>query len=80
MSKQSEALDRIYDWVDDLLLAGKFEEVNKKLGSLHLARLAPVLLVGWLTASLPAKSKLPNRQRIYEYLKRQGIDVKGLEQ
>lgn len=56
-----EALDVLYREVDGLLRAGAFDECDAALGSFQTSRLDVTLLVGLLTASLPAKDVLPHR-------------------
>jgi hypothetical protein len=55
------ALDLIYDKIDDLFLAGQFEEVDSLLGKIDIRGSSVDILLGFLTATLPAKSRLPSR-------------------
>jgi hypothetical protein len=55
------ALDLLYDQIDARLKAGKFEDTDKLLQKLNVAKLSIDLLLGVLTASLPARYKLPSR-------------------
>ncbi len=60
------ALDLLYDQIDAKLKAGKFEETDKFLQSLSAVTLSLDLLLGILTASLPARYKLPSRASFFK--------------
>ena len=55
------ALDAVLKTFDDLFLAGKFDEANSFLMEIDVNRLSVSLMVGILTATLPAKTQLPSR-------------------
>lgn len=55
------AIDLLFDRIDDLLLAGRMQECDKILRAVELGRLESNLLVGLLTATLPAAHSLPYR-------------------
>lgn len=57
-----QRLDKLYDEVDLLMREGKFEELNLLIKRLIVKDLETDILLGYLTATLPAKSKLPFRQ------------------
>jgi hypothetical protein len=59
------ALDIIYDQVDEMLLAGKFDDVDHLLGGIDVGMLSVDLLIGILTATLPARQRLANRPLFY---------------
>ena len=75
-------LDEIYDLIDDLFHVGEFERVNSILQDLDLKNTETDLLIGYLTATLPAKNKLPYRETFYrkveKLLKERGDYEDGL--
>lgn len=76
------ALDVLYDRVDDLLKAKEFSTMDVFLRQANIDSLSVDILLGLLTASLPAKSKLPSRSRFYaeveSSIKRRGEWENGL--
>lgn len=60
-SQTDTALDIIFDQVDEMLLAGEFDRVNQLLIDTTTDEFSVELLLGILTATLPAKDRLPNR-------------------
>lgn len=72
LDKQGQAfaaLDLIYDSVDENLRMGKFQQLDSILAQEQIADLSVDLLLGILTATLPARSQLPSRQKIFEKIK-----------
>lgn len=59
-----EELDVLFDEVDDLLLDGQFETVNKMLVGVKDRDVD--WIIGMLTLTLPAKSELSNRRSFFE--------------
>ena len=59
------ALDALYDRVDDLLKTGEFEALNDMLQDARVGSLSTDVLLGVLTATLPARSKLPARAKFF---------------
>ncbi len=59
------ALDLIYDQVDEMLKAGKFDQVNQLLSTVEANSLSLDLLLGLLTVTLPARCRLPARSRLF---------------
>lgn len=59
-------LDVIYFSVDELCHAGEFEKLDKMIGMVSVNDQSEDQLLAWLTATLPAKSKLPNRAAFYD--------------
>ena len=55
------ALDRIHALADEAMAAGRFGILDKFLKELPIAATPTDCLLGWLTATLPAKSNLPSR-------------------
>lgn len=61
-------LDDIFECVDHLMLEGAFWRVNNLL-RLRLSKVESIptdVLIGWLTATLPAKSKLSMRLAFFK--------------
>jgi len=56
--KLDAALDFVFDFVDELLLAGRFREVNRFLRGVPVEKLDPAILVGFLTITGPARMTL----------------------
>ena len=57
-----ETLDQLYDLIDEKFTAGHFEEVNRFLNNVRVKDIHTDILMGILTATLPAKNKLPARE------------------
>ncbi len=66
LGNHDAALDILYDKIDGLLRSERFDEVDQLLSNIDVDDLSPDLLLGILTASLPAKSKLPSRTVFFE--------------
>lgn len=56
-----EKLDEIFNRVDDLLLDGKFDEVDKELRGLNPDTLDTTSSLGYLTITFAAKRRLKAR-------------------
>lgn len=56
-----DALDLIFERVDDALLAGEFDRVDAVLDAVKLDKLDSALVVGFLSVTRAAKSKLARR-------------------
>lgn len=50
----ADALDAIYDTIDEALLAGRFSDVDSQLAALDVDALSIDVLLGWLTISYAA--------------------------
>ena len=59
------ALDVLYDRVDDLLKAKQFALVDDLLRQANVTSLSTDMLLGFLTVTLPAKSKLAARDKFF---------------
>lgn len=59
--KLDAALDLVFDHVDELLLAGRFPEVNRFLCGVPVEKLDPAILIGSLTITGPARTALDAR-------------------
>lgn len=64
------ALDLLYDNVDELLRGGRFAELGRLLDAVQTAEYSADLLLGLLTATLPARSRLPARAAFFERVQR----------
>jgi hypothetical protein len=80
--KTTESLDVIFDFIDDLLLASKFEECDSALAKLPVGRLSNAQMVTLLTATAPAKDRLPARSTLFANCKNEiharGADAENL--
>ena len=59
------AMDVMYESIDALLCAGRFDEVDQALKGVDLDRLSKQLQVGLLTITFAARSRLPSRVALY---------------
>lgn len=70
------ALDLIYDSVDEMMRSGDFNKLDALLTRLQLSELSTDLLIGLLTATLPARGRLATRKsffcRVEEILRQRG--------
>jgi hypothetical protein len=78
------ALDMIYDAIDNAFSSGEFEQVNQFLDSVLVPTITTDILLGILTATLSAKSKLANRPAFFtkvqaEFIARGETDPKLLQ-
>ena len=64
------ALDLLYDAIDECLTAGRFSELASCLRGIQPASLSLDLLLGILTVTLPAKSRLPTREAFKDKVER----------
>ncbi len=58
-----DALDLLYEVIDDLLVSGSFGACERMLGKMDLNRMNADTLVGVLSITLPAKNLLAARER-----------------
>jgi hypothetical protein len=63
-------LDHIYDTVDQQFISEKFAEVDRVLEALVVENTSTDELIAFLTATLPAKSKLKKRAEFCERVKK----------
>ena len=59
---KDKEIDEIYDKIDELLKDSNFFTVNEFLGGINITILNIDYILTILTATLAAKSKLPNRE------------------
>ncbi len=80
--RKEESLDVIFDTIDEMLLASKFDECDLALSKIPVNNLSNAQLLTILTATLAAKEHLSNRRslvdRVKKQLARRGADVTGL--
>lgn len=58
-------LDHIYDLVDTLMKTGQFSALDKLLNRVDVESASADILLGYLTATLPAKRSLPSRSSFF---------------
>lgn len=59
------ALDLLYDSIDELLKTGKFNEVDEILSQMDVSEYSADILLGVLTATLPARDELKSRPQFF---------------
>ncbi len=64
-SKLMRDLYVIYDAVEEMLQSSEFEELNQFISQVQIEKCSVDLLLGILTATLPAKNRLPARERFF---------------
>jgi len=69
--KLDAALDLVFDHVDELLLAGRFPDVNRLLLGVPVEKLDPAILIGFLTITGPARTALDARPAFAERVQAQ---------
>lgn len=76
--EKDKALDIIFDNVDEAFRAGRFDSIDFLLkdAQFDTDKLSINLSLGWLTATLPAKSKLPNRKQFFDAVKK-SMEARG---
>lgn len=80
-------LDRIYDSVDKLMKTGQFSALDKLLARVEVKSASVDILLGYLTATLPAKKSLLGRSYFFDQVRLELIKLdedpvallKGLE-
>jgi hypothetical protein len=82
-NNEDKVLDYIYDYFDKEFRAGEFEACNTILVECDVTDFSLTILIGFLTTSMWAKSKLPNRPAFYNRVKkeierREGVIQPGL--
>jgi len=77
-----QALDVIFDNLDELLQSSKYEQCSFALASLPVGRLTDAQLLTALTATAPARHQLPGRKPFFSRVERtltaRGVDVERL--
>jgi len=62
-------LTAIYEYAEKLMTAGELNKLNEHLVLLDIDKLTIDQLIAWLTATLPVRSKLPYRRRLFREVK-----------
>lgn len=62
-------LDIMFANLDDLLLAGRFDEVDNILAATDIGQADDTLLLVMLTATVAARDKLSKRQQFFQQVK-----------
>jgi hypothetical protein len=68
--KEDDAIDVIFQYMNNLLVEGQFNACDRILGEVDIARIPPVLMVSFLTITAAAKTKLKNRERFLNVVRR----------
>lgn len=56
-----DSIDAVYDWLDELMLAGKFEEVDAILKRAEPVSFKDITMLAFATITLSARERLPER-------------------
>lgn len=59
-------IDDIYEEVDQLARAGRFNQIDQRLCGVDVPEVEAVELLAWLTATVPCKTKLESRGAFFE--------------
>lgn len=59
-------LDNLYEHIDFLMRTEQFSVLDFRMKCVDIKTEYTEVLLGWLTATLPAKSKLPFRPEMYK--------------
>jgi hypothetical protein len=82
MGHTDAALDLLYDNIDEQMRQGRFADLDLVLATLHVEDYSADMLLGLLTATLPARSRLLARAslltKVEETLRRRGKYEEGL--
>lgn len=71
------AIDVIFNYMNNLLVEGKFEFCDRILSEVALTRIPPVLMISFLTITAAAKPKLKNRHRFFSIVQRLIVQERG---
>jgi hypothetical protein len=71
LGKSDAALDLIYDRIDTLLLSHRYGDVDLMLREVSPELLSVDVLLGLLTSTLPARTKLPARAAFFAKVERE---------
>lgn len=70
-----DALDLIFETVDDAFLEGRFADVDAALDRVDLGELDSFLVIGFLSATLAARDKLTRRSAFVERARSRLLDL-----
>ena len=65
MLNEDEQLDVIYESFNDYMVQNNLQAIEESLISVDIPNTATVLLIGYLTACIPVKSRLQNRSKFF---------------
>lgn len=71
-----DMLDEVYDVVDNMILKSDFSALNSLIEELVVKELSADKMLGFLTATLSVKSKLPARIKFFDDIK-QELTIRG---
>lgn len=71
------AVDDIFGWVDGRLRERRFEEIDSLLESMQIEELPTVVLLAFLTITLPVHDQLINRPAFFRRVKELLIEREG---
>ena len=66
-----KSIDNIYDTIEKLFRTGYFKVVDNILKDIDVSEAHTDLLISYLTATLPGKQKLTNRNNFYMRVKKE---------
>ena len=66
MATTDQAIDRIYETIDEMLRNSEFAKVDALLYWTPVADTKTAILLAYLTITFPARNKLPSRARFFE--------------
>ena len=64
LRNKEQALDRLFDWVDNRCIAGEFDKIDKFLADIDVELQSTLMLIGILCITRPAKHLLKNRDML----------------
>jgi|10_taG_2_1085330.scaffolds.fasta_scaffold00173_33 hypothetical protein len=80
----NEKLDVIVKLIESFVIAGSFDDLNTWLQAFRVDDMAPDVLIGALTTTLPVKAELPFRKRFYHNVvnsfEQRGVPVEIVEE
>jgi len=73
------AIDAIFQEVNSLLVASRFDDCDQLLRRIDLDRIPPLLLASFLTITVAAKEQLPTRAEFYRQVRDRVETQRGVE-
>jgi len=67
--KEELAIDVIFEYMNGLLVQGKFGTCDRILAEVDIGRIPPVLMVSFLTITAAAAPRLKNRRRFHQFVR-----------
>lgn len=78
LGKTDEAIDLIFDGIDNMLSSGKFKEVDDILKNVTINDWSDDLCLSFLAITLSAKSRLPSRGALFNKIKQRFANKEGI--